>query len=784
MKGIRCKMKIGILTLFHGNNNWGGNLQGYALKKVLEEIYPKAKVDIIYYRSDKNIIYRNKIEQMMQYSLVDILRKARERVIRIPSPVASKLRERTRLFSEFQNNYLTNRRIYTDEDLTELGKEYDCLICGSDQIWNPNVAHPGYFLDGVVDCRKIAYAASIARDTLSPKEFGVMLPRINDFDYISVREKTAQSILEGRVSKNIEVVLDPTLLLEIADWNQLTGESDIDEKYAVDFFFSDNSLHEHVICSICGGMKIKKIPHAAKYLLSDELGESEKIYDVGPIEFLKVFKGASYIFTDSFHGAIFSLVFNKEFFVFERDIKSKVSKNSRLHDLLELFGLEDRMVQNTKEIHSLEKQKIDWDKVNEKKKLHRSKSLAFLQESIQGTEETSLLPVNNVGGLKQHECCGCSFCKTICPKQCISMKQNKEGFFYPIVDETKCISCGFCMDNCIQRKPHSVSLEASQTYIGYNSDSEIRAHSSSGGIFHAIASQFVFAGGIVYGAAFDEKSMVKHIRVDSIRQLERLMKSKYVQSSIENIIADVAVDLKGGKKVLFSGTPCQVAAIIRLAEKNKTDATLYTLDFICHGVPSPGVWSSYIDYAANGNTPMAISFRDKNPRGWHDYYFSMKFNGKVILRESHEMNAYMRSFLTNKNIRASCYDCRYKGSAHIADITLGDAWKIEKEFPQWADDKGTSVFVVRSEKGRYLLSALPTNVIYRESSYERWSAYNESLEKRTLKPEGRKKFFDDYSSLDCKAFWIHYSTIPRKKKIRYYAKRVARYMGIEKLLRS
>ena len=304
-------MRVGILTLFHGNNNWGGDLQGYALKAYIEDNFKNTNVDLIKYRSGVNVIYKSKFEQMEQYGPSEVIKKISERIVKRKTPADGLLKKRNELFEQFQKCYLTNDHVYTDEELSELAKEYDCLICGSDQIWNPNVARPGYFLKGIEGTRKVSYAASIARDRLSDKEASAMIPLIEKFDFISVREKTAKKILDGYLKgkKSVYEVLDPALMRTREQWSEFIGTERYEtEPYALMFFFSDSSAYRSRIEAYCHnhGLKLIGIPHAATYIKSDEAGNYEKAYDVGPVEFLRLFRDASYVFTDSFHGSAFS----------------------------------------------------------------------------------------------------------------------------------------------------------------------------------------------------------------------------------------------------------------------------------------------------------------------------------------------------------------------------------------------------------------------------------------------------------------------------------------------
>lgn len=778
-------MRIGVLTLFHENNNWGGNLQGYALKAYIEENFANTTVDLINYRSDVNIVYKSKIEQMIQYKPIEILRKISDMVIKRKTPVDGVLKNRTKLFEQFQNSYLTNDHVYGDEELQELAEEYDCLICGSDQIWNPNVARPGYFLKGVKGIRKISYAASIARDRLSEKEYSAMIPLIEKFDFISVREKTAKTILDNYFNgkKVVYEVLDPAFMRTKEQWSEFIGAVEYpSEPYALMFFFSDSYEYRAQIESYCRCHKLRLIgiPHAVTYIKNDEIGNYEKVYDVGPIEFLKLFRDAAYVFTDSFHGSAFSIIFQRQFCVFERDKNTKTSKNSRLYDLLDKFDLSNRLIKNIKNVEDILRQEIDYKKVNAILEKERAISDNFLRVALQNCEEKKRQEVT-VADFRKKLCYGCGLCTYVCPKKCLELQWDDEGFYYPVVDENRCIKCGCCVKKCIQGMQSKQNL--TDTYIGYNPDETVRRESSSGGIFNAIAGVFIDKGGVVFGAAFDDNYSVKHVMIESKEDLTKIMKSKYVQSNLTCVFDAVANNLEQGRLVLFSGTPCQVAAVCKLADDSGLREKLYTIDFICHGVPSPGIWKSYLDYVSKESKVSFVNFRDKSHTGWHDFCFHIKY-GDDSLCESHELNSYMRLFLSDRNIRPSCYYCNFKSDNYMSDLTLADAWKIEKEYEPWADDEGTSLFVVRSHKGREILDLCIAHIKMRKSDYDFWTKMNPSLVNRTQVGSGREMLFLDFLRMERNSFWEKYSQISKSEKIRYGAKKIAKVTGIEKALRK
>lgn len=781
-------MKIGILTLFYGNDNWGGTLQGVALKKLIEREYQSAEVDIIDYRSRTNLIYSNKIRQVMQYAPGEIVRKICEHIVKRRKSLSDRMTiRRKQLFYEFRESYRTNKHIYTDITLPELGEIYDYLIVGSDQVWNPNVARPGFFLKGVGSCCKISYAASIARNSLSTHEKAVMSPLLESFDFVSVREKTAKKILDNCLNKIVTEVLDPVLMLNANEWSELLDEKGReDEAYALAFFFSDSLCYRQDIDAFCKskGLKLKFIPFAAQYIKNDEEGDCERIYDIGPKEFLSLFKNAAWVFTDSFHGLAFSIIFKRKFCVFERDKNSRVSKNSRLYDLLEKFELSDRMIKYPEEVMAIADKNIDFNRIDKLLVQYREDSLNFLHEAIVRHDDSRKTKRGTIEDLQKEDCSSCGLCAEVCPKNSISLKFDDQGFRYPIINKALCANCGICLKSCLNKNRVNRKTSWTYAYLGYNKIDKERCKSSSGGLFCVIAEHVIKNNGVVYGAAFDNDWTVKHIRVNDMTGLHKIMTSKYMQSDMRNIYPKIKQDLENGLLVLFSGTPCQVAAIRAFVDKSGRTDNLILIDFICHGVPSPGVWKSYLGYETKSKSVYAVNFRDKRQAGWHDYHLYIKYGDHSQLSESHETNVYMRTYLSDLNVRLSCYFCEFKDTNYAADITLGDAWKIEKEKPEWADNKGTSFFVIRSQKGAELLEQLPDTFTYAETDYDMWAMLNPSIIKATTFNIGRDFFFQQFRNQEQTDFWIKQKKVPAKIRMRYETKKILRIVGLEKIVRQ
>ncbi len=323
------------------------------------------------------------------------------------------------------------------------------------------------------------------------------------------------------------------------------------------------------------------------------------------------------------------------------------------------------------------------------------------------------------------DCCGCYACYNICPKECITMESDNEGFWYPKIDKNKCINCNLCKKICpIINKPNG-SLYEKKSYAVFNKNEKIRLESSSGGIFSLLAEYVINNHGNVYGAVFDEDFNVKHIKITSLQDIELLRGSKYVQSKINDIFKSIKFDLKNNKLVLFTGTPCQVSGLQSFLQK-KYD-TLILMDIVCHGVPSPLVWQQYIDELKQNYKQdiKSIYFRDKST-GWKTYSVKFLFD-KDEYKNFGFKDIYMKGFLKDIYLRPSCYNCKFKGIERVSDITVADFWGIENILPKIDDDKGTSLIVIHSEKGKQLFDKLSETMIFNEVDLNEVIKYNPSM---------------------------------------------------------
>lgn len=357
----------------------------------------------------------------------------------------------------------------------------------------------------------------------------------------------------------------------------------------------------------------------------------------------------------------------------------------------------------------------------------------------------------------KYDCCGCSACAQSCPKGCIIMRADEEGFLYPQIDTDTCIRCGLCERVCpiinqsLPQKPHSI-------YAAKNKNEDIRLKSSSGGIFTLLAERTINNGGIVFGAKFNDKWEVVHDYTETIDGISAFRGSKYVQSSIGCCYKQAREFLEKDRKVLFSGTPCQIAGLHLFL--NKEYPNLTTVDIICHGVPSPLVWHKYVDLLKSTTIlPLSkISHRDKT-EGWK--MFGIKAtnnNNEIVCQENLQINIYLKTFLSNLCLRPSCYKCHALNGRSHSDITIADFWGIEHLHPEFDDDKGANLVFVNSEKGTEIFNSLNCEKI--ETNFESAIKYNTSYYKSVNEPKYRTYFFKNFHK---KGFAI-YDIIQHKQR--------------------
>lgn len=369
--------------------------------------------------------------------------------------------------------------------------------------------------------------------------------------------------------------------------------------------------------------------------------------------------------------------------------------------------------------------------------------------------------------VNKEKCTGCSACVSVCPKSCLKIVRNVDGFCFPQFVTDKCVNCGVCQKICPVINPKESPEQITMAYAAFTKDSNVRMQSSSGGIFSEISVEMLNQGGVVYGAAHDNQFRVIHKCIKNNADLPVLRGAKYAQSDLGNCFLDVQERLKNGQQVLFSGTPCQVAGLKSFLQQDYDE--LLCVDFVCHGIPSPMVWEKYVQYRAhldNNNVfPKHINLRSKES-GWSRYSYSVAFDyadGKRYI-SSNGNDAFMRLFVGDYILRESCSNCQFKGYDRVSDITLGDFWGIWDVAPAMDDNKGTSLVLVHSSKGEDVLKSISDKIKYKQVTLEEASRMNPSLLKSSVHQPGREKMLNVIAENGFQAVLPLVSTQDSKKK--------------------
>lgn len=355
--------------------------------------------------------------------------------------------------------------------------------------------------------------------------------------------------------------------------------------------------------------------------------------------------------------------------------------------------------------------------------------------------------------MKSHElvkdklsCCSCACCVDVCPKRAITMKPDEYSFLYPQINEELCVNCGLCKKKCAYQNIISAE-KPKEVYAAVTIENEILNKSASGGVFASVARKFIEDGGIVFGAAFEhiDDFVVKHIEVSNITDLQKLQGSKYVISNTEGIFLRIKKLLNESKKVLFSGTPCQVAS---LKEYIGQSEALTTIDIICHGVPSMKMLSDYLIEKEKKLQGKIVDFIFRDKTFGNGYRINAIYEKQGKIQNQLEMvhtSSYYRYFLTSEIFRENCYSCKYANTKRYSDLTIGDYWGIEKALPDevekglFSENKGVSCILVNTNKGNELLRNYGQLLYLSKSIFELVSKGNKQL----IKPSTHSKLRDD-----------------------------------------
>jgi coenzyme F420-reducing hydrogenase beta subunit len=348
-------------------------------------------------------------------------------------------------------------------------------------------------------------------------------------------------------------------------------------------------------------------------------------------------------------------------------------------------------------------------------------------------------------------CTGCSTCSLKCPSNAISMKWDIEGFLRPFIDEELCIHCNYCKRICPSNNRITKNLESEIAAYAYiHGNVTVRRRSSSGGAFMALAEYFVSNNGVVFGAVFDKNYNVRIIKAESLQGIFPMMGSKYVESIVGDSYIEVENIIDQGRMVLFSGLPCQIAGLYSYLGKKRNSSLLYTVDLLCHGVPSAKLFASYIAYLEKQMGKIHdYSFRDKSKWGWGSWgYFKYKVKNKIKVKRIQPATDYYYGLYFKENcFRESCYICKYATLPRVGDITIGDYWGIESSMPYKDIRDGVSLVIVNNEHAKRLLGILKVCDDSKRADISSICKLNKTIIEPAHRPSSRDTFYQGFEEL-------------------------------------
>lgn len=380
--------------------------------------------------------------------------------------------------------------------------------------------------------------------------------------------------------------------------------------------------------------------------------------------------------------------------------------------------------------------------------------------------------------IDKKQCCGCTACASACPKKCIRMIEDSEGFIYPSLNSDMCINCGLCDRVCPMHMEYDDSV-IPETVVARDTRKNVLAKGTSGSIFTSIMEYVLNNNGVIYGVVVDDDKVVKHIRVDSVDDdnVSKIPNSKYCRSDIEGIYVQINIDLIDGKLVCFSGTPCQTAGLKSFLMKDYDNLIL--IDVICRGNPSPLFWKKYVEYVEDKYHSCIRNVRFRNKTyGYHSGTMKIVFENGKTHYSSARTNYFLRAFFADLVSRPSCYKCHFKHVQHSADLTLYDSWHASKLAVIKDDDKGYTNIIIQTEKGKKLLRELKTVETHKADTMEAVKLDGIMVKNSVPLNKKREEFFDglinDNLKIHCERY-IHISIkdecIEKLKKVYYWRQR-------------
>ena len=709
-------MKLAVMTWYH-YRNYGTALQAAAMQAALRDMGHEPQ--LIQYRPC------GYFRTLPDYSIPEFGRRIHNKLTRTPEPEPRRFKSelRDRAFDTFlERNIKFTEPCRTLSDLELLNDKFDAFICGSDQVWSPLAYDQHYYLNFVRNnAKKIAYASSMGTKEIRDRYIKADISRLLDgFGALSAREASGARLISELTGRHVEVVADPTLLLDAERWGKICcADEDRTARYLLVYMLGNSDEHWAAIekTALSMGLALRIIP-----VFEQDTRRSGCVTEpIGPEEFVKLFRNAEYVCTDSFHGMAFSLIFHRNFTAFARFRKNDpMSQNSRVEHLLRLTGMSARLFSGSNATEIAETA-ADFEYVDTALSPLRGKSLEYLRYSL-----LRIIPQEKRSAnikARSSLCCGCGACAAVCPTSAIKIEMSGNGFLTAKLDGEMCVECGRCTKVCpFGTETMSCAAKDAQLYSFKNPDGNVLLNSTSGGAAYSIARLLIQKGYKITGCMFNaEKQRAEHILISDEDELYKIQGSKYIQSNFSDVIKKLCAEDKSTALAVF-GTPCQISAARRALQGR--DNVIF-IDLVCHGVPSYHLYEKYGDFihrtSGVDNKQMQMVFRYKS-KSWRNIYLYAA-DGERSYCCSKTDDPFFRMFEVGNCYMESCYECRWRSDSE-ADIRLGDYWG-----PRFEEDKtGVSMMVCFTEKGRRVAmdAAVACGTIAESQPIEDYLKYQQS----------------------------------------------------------
>jgi coenzyme F420-reducing hydrogenase beta subunit len=748
--------KVGIMT-FHKAINYGAVLQAYALSQYINKVGGNAEV--INYNSH---LYDHYVLKKNSNPIINFLYMINRIYVN----------KKYKKFNQFVSNYipLSNANYSTENINQTFIDEYDIYFTGSDQVWNPEIVgnEKAFLLDFINNNKKkYSYAASIGLDSLSENISNEYSRLISCFSGIAVRETKAVDILKNIGVDKVCTVCDPTLLLNDKEWIKIEKKIKTPKKYILVFSFGKD------VDLWVSAKKMAKLTGYTICTLNDSFINSKNIKQfkgIGPREWIYLIHNAECIFTNSFHGLMFSIIFKKDFWVSD----PKDGTNSRIIEILERANQLDRIINHPKDSSILNR--INYDEFSR----NFDEYITFSKNYIDSVINDKYINFNINYTMKKkcnyielsNQCNGCTACMNICPVNAIKMVEDGKLSYYPEINKDTCIDCGKCKKACSYLNKIEKNSDFKQEYYGLKiKDKELLNKCSSGGAFILLAKSILNNNGIVYGVGYDNLFHTKYIRVEDITDLYAIVGTKYVDCNKGDVFLQVKRDLNNGKQVLFTGTPCTCAGLKNILTDNEK-TNIYLMDIICHGTPVTKVYDDYLYFLENkySSKIKSINFRKKIYDSKLQKYIKTQnleivfTNGKKIEADK-DTDPYYRLFWTNNIIRESCFSCQFCSLDRVSDITIGDYWGNKDVDAEFFRENSESSVLINTNKGKKLFERI------KKEAFTIKVNKKDIMQRNLFSPTPKSNNYD--------VFWIDYM----QHSFKYILFRYADYFHIFKFIR-